>query len=72
MVDNGAFSTVQGWQIDSGLAGVFNPGDSAFAGEAGNGMHKNTLYLINDAIYPSYLKMLVSELSQRFQYKAQV
>jgi len=47
VADNGALSTVQGWQIDSGIAGVFNPPDSIFTGEAGNGMHENTLYMIN-------------------------
>lgn len=47
VADNGALSTVQGWQIDSGIAGVFNPPDSVFTGEAGNGMHENTLYMIN-------------------------
>ncbi len=59
-IDNGSFdqqdtsdgsapSLIQGWNIEYGLGGLFNPPESAFIGEAGNGQHKNTLYLIDNS-----------------------
>lgn len=65
VIDNGALSTIQGWQVESGIVGIFNPPDAVFTGEAGNGIHENTVYMINEA---KVSQTLAATLLQDTQY----
>lgn len=47
--DGEVISVVQGWEALSGSSGLFNPPETVFIGEAGDGVHKNTLFLHHSA-----------------------
>ncbi|UAA38719.1 hypothetical protein KIH87_18980 [Paraneptunicella aestuarii] len=40
---------VQSWVSEAGITGIYNPPDTVFTGEAGDGSHKNTLFLYRNA-----------------------
>ena len=48
--DSSTLSTIHGWDMGSGLLGLHNPPNSAFIGEEGNGAHRNTMYMIDNAV----------------------
>lgn len=41
--------SVQGWVSEMGATGIYNPPATVFTGEAGDGTHKNTLFLYQNA-----------------------
>ncbi len=50
VLSDGAFThSVQGWAVIDGYAGIYNPPESVITGEAGDGFHTNTLYLIGES-----------------------
>ena len=50
VLSDGAFtSSIQGWAVIEGLGGIYNPPESVITGEAGDGFHTNTLFLISDS-----------------------
>ena len=49
LADNTTTANISGWNHTSGIAGLFNPDQSAFLGEQGLGAHRNTLYMIDNA-----------------------
>ncbi|XOV78508.1 MAG: hypothetical protein ACFHVJ_16400 [Aestuariibacter sp.] len=52
ILSDGAFTpkNIQGWATVSGSAGIYNPPESVFYGEAGSGSHGNTIYMNGDSI----------------------
>lgn len=68
IADNSASSVVQNWMVEYGLGGVFNPPESAFIGEAGDGSRKSTLYLIDDAqVYQNQSTSILPNTDYRLQ-----
>lgn len=63
---DGAFThSVQGWAVIDGYAGIYNPPESVMTGEAGDGYHTNTLYLIGHSIVT---QTLTTNLSSNTDY----
>ncbi len=48
-VDGDIRFAVQGWVSQAGATGLYNPPGDVFTGEAGDGAHKNTLFLFQEA-----------------------
>lgn len=78
--DGSSFSHVNNWTKDYGLIGVHNPTSDLFVGEEGEGLHSNTLYMINDAKVSQVLSFkalentdykLTFDIGQRFNIKLQ-
>ena len=49
LYDGSSYSKVNNWTKNYGLVGVHNPTSDVFIGEEGEGLHSNTLYMIDNA-----------------------
>ena len=47
LYDGSSYSKVNNWDIHYGALGVHNPTSDSFIGEEGDGVHTNTLYMVN-------------------------
>jgi len=48
--DGATHPIINGWDIEYGLSGLYNPPNSVFIGEEGNGAHRNTMYMIDSGL----------------------